>query len=71
MNRMEGKVCIVTGAGRGIGKGIARRLLREGGRVLICDINQELLDKTVSELAVEGEIEGASPMLATGIRCKR
>ncbi len=59
MNRMEGKVCIVTGAGRGIGKGIARRLLREGGRVLICDINQELLDKTVSELAVEGEIEGS------------
>ena len=59
MNRMNGKVCIVTGAGRGIGKGIARRLIREGGKVLICDINAELLDETVAELAIDGEIAGS------------
>src|SRR5690348_5142305 len=59
MDRMQGKVCVVTGAGRGIGKGIARRLLQEGGRVLICDINQELLDATVAELSADGEIAGS------------
>jgi len=60
MDRMENKDCIVTGAGRGIGKGIARRLLREGGRVLICDIKEELLDETVAELAIDGEIAGSA-----------
>lgn len=58
MDRMHGKVCVVTGAARGIGKGIARRLLQEGGRLLICDINAELLEATVAELSAEGEIAG-------------
>jgi 3-oxoacyl-[acyl-carrier protein] reductase len=37
----SGKVALLTGAARGIGLGIARRLAEEGARVLIADINSD------------------------------
>ncbi len=33
---LKGKTCIVTGAARGIGKGIGLRLASEGGNVSLC-----------------------------------
>ncbi len=38
---MTGKTCVVTGVGSGIGAEIARRLAREGGEVIGCDLNDE------------------------------
>jgi len=58
MNRLEGRVCIVTGAARGIGRGIAQRLLEEGARVWICDVRADGLRQTVAELSALGEIAG-------------
>ncbi|GHU72354.1 hypothetical protein FACS1894184_20050 [Clostridia bacterium] len=37
--RIEGKVCIVTGAAQGFGEGIARAIAREGGYVACADMN--------------------------------
>lgn len=41
MNRMEGKVAIVTGAARGIGAAIAEKLVSNGARVLLTDLRDE------------------------------
>lgn len=41
MNRLKGKVAIVTGAASGIGLASARRLAQEGARVMLADINQQ------------------------------
>lgn len=48
--RFDGKVAIVTGASRGIGLGIAERLVREGAKVCITARKQEALDEAVASL---------------------
>lgn len=49
-NRFDGRVAIVTGSSRGIGLGIAERLVAEGARVCITARNQETLDEAVQGL---------------------
>ncbi len=48
--RLQGRTAVVTGASRGIGLGIARRLVAEGARVGITARRQEALDAAVAEL---------------------
>lgn len=48
--RLEGKVAIVTGAGSGIGRGIAERFAKEGADVVIADINLDSAKETAKEL---------------------
>jgi 3-oxoacyl-(acyl-carrier-protein) reductase len=52
--RLNGKIAVVTGAGRGIGKGIAVRLAEEGANVVIADVNLEIATETANEIKALG-----------------
>ncbi len=55
---LKGKVALITGGSKGIGKATARGLLEEGARVAICARTKSELDATVAELSKKsgGEI---------------
>jgi rhamnulose-1-phosphate aldolase/alcohol dehydrogenase len=50
---LSGKISLVTGSGGGIGKAIARKLIKEGACVVIADIMEERLDQTAKEFEQE------------------
>ena len=52
--RVDGKVCVVTGAGSGIGRASAERLAEEGGLVLAADIDATAAARTADELTARG-----------------
>ena len=52
--RVSGKSIIVTGAGGGIGEGIARRLAAEGAAVIVNDINATLGEKVTADITAAG-----------------
>ena len=54
MNEMEGRVCVVTGAARGLGQAIATALGATGGRLAICDVRGDELEQTAAELRAQG-----------------
>ena len=49
MGTLDGKVAIVTGAARGIGKGMATALGKAGAAVTITDVRQDVLEQTSAE----------------------
>jgi 3-oxoacyl-[acyl-carrier protein] reductase len=52
--RLEGKVVLITGGGRGIGREIALLLAKEGADIVIWDVNPQDTEKTVKDIEALG-----------------
>jgi len=75
--RLKGKVALITGAGMGMGREAAILFAEEGGKIVVCDINKQAADETVTlveeaggqAVAVAGDVaveEGVKKMVDTG-----
>lgn len=53
MGKLEERVAVVTGAAQGIGKAIAKRLYDDGAKVALLDMNEEMLEEAIRDIAGE------------------
>ena len=56
MKEFKDKVAVITGAASGIGRGIAKRAIKEGMKVVLADIEADALSQTEKELKASGLI---------------
>ncbi len=54
MGALDGKIAIVTGAARGIGRAIAEDLASNGADIALCDVNAEWLEDTEAAVKAQG-----------------
>src|ERR1039458_2296713 len=54
MKKLEGKIAIVTGSGRGIGQAIAQKLASEGAKVVVNDLDAGPAEETIAKLRALG-----------------
>lgn len=52
-DRLKNKVAFITGGAQGLGKEMAKSMIKEGARVIISDINEDVLQKTAEEISCD------------------
>ncbi|MEZ5217203.1 MAG: SDR family oxidoreductase [Ilumatobacteraceae bacterium] len=57
--QLQGKVALVTGASRGIGRSVVERLVAEGMRVALCARGAQDVERAARELGPNGEVHGS------------
>lgn len=63
--RLKDKVAVITGAGRGIGEGIALRFAEEGAKIVVNDVNEADVKNVVDQIkAKKGEAVAAAGSVA-------
>ena len=67
MGKLDNKIAIVTGAGQGVGRGIALAISKEGAAVVIAELNKDAADRTVEEIKALG---GRALAVACNVRKK-
>jgi 3-oxoacyl-[acyl-carrier protein] reductase len=78
MNRLQGKVALVTGAARGLGLAIAKRFVEEGASVVLNDLEADAAEKAAAPLggiAVAADVSDSAAVArmfaAVSARCGR
>lgn len=66
-NRLAGRTAVITGAADGIGKGVARRLARDGAVVIVADYDQDLGPATADAIVADG---GQARFVAVDVTAK-
>ena len=64
---LEGKVALITGSTKGIGKAIAQRMAEQGAKVVISSRNQDACDEVAAEINGNG---GEAIGVACNINCR-
>src|SRR5258705_11518034 len=68
MQRLKGRAAIVTGAGQGMGRGIARRFASEGANVLVAELDERSGLACAAELVAEFGVRSLFVPTDVGVR---
>jgi 3-oxoacyl-[acyl-carrier protein] reductase len=61
VGKLDGKIALVTGGGRGIGRAIATKFVREGASVLLNDMDGDILDDVIRDLrSLGGDVKAVA-----------
>ena len=69
MGKLEGKVAIVSGSGRGIGRAVALKLAAEGASVVINDLDAAPAEQTVADIATDQPASANTRAVAKPMPC--
>ena len=53
-NKLEGKVALITGSGRGIGRELALMLAKDGAHIVVNDLDSDPANQTVKDITAMG-----------------